>query len=75
MKIFAFGHLGDGNVHLNLVGDKKINESKNKIYEVTKYTLDLPAQNMALVREKNTFGQLFLIILTNMNCLKPLKNL
>ena len=31
VKIFAFGHLGDGNVHLNLVGDKKINESKNKI--------------------------------------------
>ena len=74
VKIYSFGHLGDGNVHINLVGDEKINESKNKIMKLQKYTLDLPAQNMALVREKNTFGQLFLIILTNMNCLKPLKN-
>ena len=31
---------------------------KIRFMKLQKYTLDLPAQNMALVKEKNTFGQL-----------------
>ena len=34
-EVYCFGHLGDGNVHVNIVSDKNLEGLKNKIYELT----------------------------------------
>ena len=34
-EIYCFGHLGDGNVHVNIVSETNLDELKNKIYELT----------------------------------------
>ena len=34
-EVYCFGHLGDGNVHVNIVSDKNLKELKSKIYELT----------------------------------------
>ena len=59
VKIFAFGHLGDGNVHLNLVGDEKINQSKNKIYEITKMHSGSPSAEHGIGQRKKYIWKTF----------------
>jgi len=34
-EVYCFGHLGDGNVHVNIVSDTNLEGLKNKIYELT----------------------------------------
>ena len=34
-EVYCFGHLGDGNVHVNIVSDTNLEELKSKIYELT----------------------------------------
>ena len=73
VKIFAFGHLGDGNVHLNLVGDKKINESKNKIYEVTKIHSGSPSAEHGIGQRKKYIWTTFSDYSDKHELLKTLK--
>ena len=73
VKIYAFGHLGDGNVHLNLVGDKKINESKNKIYEVTKIHSGSPSAEHGIGQRKKYIWTTFSDYSDKHELLKTLK--
>ena len=73
VKIFTFGHLGDGNVHLNLVGDKKINESKNKIYEVTKIHSGSPSAEHGIGQRKKYIWTTFSDYSDKHELLKTLK--
>ena len=34
-EVYCFGHLGDGNVHVNIVSDTNLEELKSKIYDLT----------------------------------------
>ena len=73
VKIFAFGHLGDGNVHLNLVGDEKINQSKNKIYEITKMHSGSPSAEHGIGQRKKYIWKTFSDYSDKQELLKTLK--
>jgi len=73
VKIYSFGHLGDGNVHINLVGDEKINESKNKIYEVTKIHSGSPSAEHGIGQRKKYIWTTFSNYSDKHELLKTLK--
>ena len=73
VKIYSFGHLGDGNVHINLVGDEKINESKNKIYEVTKMHSGSPSAEHGIGQRKKYIWTTFSDYSDKHELLKTLK--
>lgn len=53
IKVFGFGHVGDGNIHINLIAENK----KDEIKDISEFIFDWTAANGGSVSAEHGIGQ------------------